>query len=318
MLKDIAVVAVDGIAPFELGVLCEVFGLDRTADGLPGYDFAVVALDEPPLRTSAGFTIDTPYRLDRLATADLIALPAWPSTRSEMPQDLGDALHAAVARGAKVLSVCSGAFGLAQAGLLDGRRAATHWRYAALLAERHPAVHVDANVLYVDEDPVFTSAGTAAGIDLCLHVVRKEQGAAVANAIARRMVVPPHRDGGQAQFLDTPVPPPRHGDDLADLLDWMAAHLDRDLPVEDLAARASMSARTFARRFRGATGTTPHAWLVRQRVLLAQRLLEDGRYSIEEVARRSGFGTAAMLRHHFGRERGTSPRAYARTFSSAR
>ena len=316
MLRNVAVVGVHGIAPFELGVLCEVFGLDRTADGLPGYDFALVAIDPPPLRTNAGFTIDTEHGAERLAEADLIAIPAWPSARGPAPAVLVDALHAAVDRGARVLSVCSGAFVLAEAGLLDGRRAATHWRYAAELARRYPTVRVDANVLYVDEDPVFTSAGTAAGIDLCLHVVRKEHGAHVANAIARRMVVPPHRDGGQAQYVDTPVPPPRHGDDLADLLDWMVAHLDRDLAVDELAARAAMSPRTFARRFRGATGTTPHAWLVRQRVLLAQRLLEQGGYSVEEVARRCGFGTAAMLRHHFGRERGTTPQAYARTFAA--
>jgi transcriptional regulator GlxA family with amidase domain len=314
-LSDVCAVVGHGVAPFELGVLCEVFGMDRTADGLPGYDFAVVAVDEPPLRTKAGFTIDTAHRLDRLTTADLVAIPAWPADR-EVPAELIDALRAAVTRGARVMSVCSGSYVLGAAGLLDGRRATTHWRHAADFAARFPAVDVDPDVLYVDDDPVLTSAGTAAGIDLALYLVRKEQGAEVANAIARRMVVPPHRDGGQAQFVDTPVPPPRSGDDLADVLDWVVAHLDRDHTVDSLAARAAMSPRTFARRFRAATGTTPHVWLTRQRVLLAQRLLEDGRYSVEEVARRTGFGTAAMLRHHFARERGTTPRAYARTFAT--
>ncbi|MDQ3664017.1 MAG: helix-turn-helix domain-containing protein, partial [Actinomycetota bacterium] len=199
------------------------------------------------------------------------------------------------------------------AGLLDGRRAATHWRYADALASRYPQVEVDADVLYVDDDPILTSAGSAAGIDLCLHIVRKEHGAGVANALARRMVVPPHRDGGKAQYIDAPLPAAAT-DDLAELLEWMAGHLDDPLPVAELAERAHMSPRTFARRFRAATGTTPHSWVLRQRVLLAQRLLESDDYSVEEVAQHSGFGTAAMLRHHFARERGTSPRAYARTF----
>ncbi len=313
MLRDVVAVAAHGVSPFELGVVCEVFGIDRTDSGLPGYDFAVAAAEPAPLRTPSGFSIATPYGLDRAATADLVVIPAWRDPDEAPPPELLDTVRAAYARGARVMSVCSGAFVLAAAGLLDGRRAATHWRDAAALAERYPLVEVDANVLYVDDDPILTSAGSAAGIDLCLHIVRKEHGASVANAVARRMVVPPHRDGGQAQYIDNPMPATTC-DDLADVLEWMAAHLEQPLPVAELAERAHMSARTFARRFRATTGTTPHAWLLRQRVLLAQHLLESNGYSVEEVAQHSGFGTAAMLRHHFTRERGTSPRSYARAF----
>jgi transcriptional regulator GlxA family with amidase domain len=317
VLKDVCAVVVDEIATFELGVVCEVFALDRSDQGLPTYDFALVAVDEPPLRATGGFTIDTPHRLDRLATADLICIPAWRVYRTA-PEPLLQALRDAVARGARILSVCSGAFLLAQAGLLDGRRAATHWRYAAELAAAYPLVQVDDAVLYVDEGQLITSAGTAAGIDACLHLVRLEHGAEVANAVARRMVVPPHRDGGQAQYVEAPVPRQRHAgaDELAGVLDWAVTRLDQSLPVEVLAAKAHMSPRTFARRFREVTGTTPHRWLLGQRLAHAQRLLERGT-SVEEVARRAGFGSAATLRAQFARQRGTSPSAYARTFRAA-
>ncbi|MGI8698297.1 MAG: DJ-1/PfpI family protein, partial [Mycobacteriales bacterium] len=258
MLRNVAVPVGDGVAAFELGVMCEVFGLDRSAQGLPRFDFAVCAVEEPPLRTTSGFFIDTPYRLERLAEADLIAIPAWQVDKSAASEPLLQALRDAVDRGARVLSVCSGAFVLAAAGLLDGRRATTHWMHADQLAADYPQVRVDRNVLYVDEGQVLTSAGTAAGIDLCLHILRQECGATVANAIARRMVVPPHRDGGQAQYVEAPVPDPRRGEDLGDMLPWALEHLAEPLTVEDLAARALMSPRTFARRFRGATGTTPH------------------------------------------------------------
>ena len=313
MLHNVAVAVCDGVSVFELGVVCEVFGVDRTDTGLPGYDFAVCAAEPGPLRSGGGFAVTPEHGLDRLRSADLVSVPHWRSLDERPPEELLDALRAVVARGGRVMSVCSGAFVLAAAGLLDGRRATTHWRYAAALAERYPAIDVDPNVLYVDAGPVLTSAGTAAGIDLCLHLVRSEHGAAVANAVARRMVVPPHRDGGQAQYVEAPVPLPRR-DDLADVLTWAVEHLDSPLTVEDLAARALLSPRTFARRFRAATGTTPYAWLLHQRTLLAQRLLEDG-HSVEEVARRSGFGSAATLREHFARARGTSPSAYRRAFA---
>ena len=314
MLRNVAVAVCDGVSVFELGVVCEVFGIDRTDTGLPGYDFAVCATEPGPLRSGGGFAITPEHGLDRLAAADLVAVPHWRSLDEAPPDDLLDALRAVVARGGRVMSVCSGAFVLAAAGLLDGRRATTHWRYAAALAERYPLVAVDQNVLYVDAGPVLTSAGTAAGIDLCLHIVREEHGAAVANAIARRMVVPPHRDGGQAQYVEAPVPAPRR-DDLGDVLTWAVENLAEPISVELLAQRAVLSPRTFARRFRAVTGTTPYAWLLHQRTLLAQRLLEDG-HSVEEVARRSGFGSAAALREQFARVRGTSPSAYRRTFAS--
>lgn len=314
MLHNVAVAVVDGVAAFELGVMCEVFGLDRSAQGLPRFDFAVCAVEEPPLRTTSGFTIDTPHRLERLAEADLVAVPAWRNDGRGFPEPLLQALRDAVDRGARVMSVCTGAFVLAAAGLLDGRRAATHWMHADRLAAEYPQVQVDRNVLYVDEGQVLTSAGTAAGIDLCLHVVRQELGATVANAIARRMVVPPHRDGGQAQYVEAPLPDPRRGQELGEVLAWAIEHLGEPLTVEDLAARALMSPRTFARRFQAAAGTTPHHWLLGQRVLLAQRLLEAGELSVEEIARSCGFGSAATLRQQFTRWRGTSPQAYRRTF----
>jgi len=313
VLHSVAAVVLDGVSPFELGVICEVFGIDRSPQGLPRFDFAVCAADPAPLRTKTGFTIDTPHRLDRLETADLIAVaPPGPPTR-DYPDELLAALRRAVERGARVMSVCSGAFVLGAAGLLDGRPCTTHWMYTDLLAARFPAAKIDPDVLYVDDGEVLTSAGTAAGIDLCLHVVRSEYGAGVANAFARRMVVPPHRDGGQAQYVETPVPV-SSADTLTDLLAWIAANLHRELTVDALAARAHMSPRTFARRFRAETGTTPHHWITGQRMLLAQRMLEETEETVDAVARHCGFGNAAALRHHFLRRRGTTPQAYRRTF----
>jgi transcriptional regulator GlxA family with amidase domain len=313
-LRSVAVPLLHGVAPFELGVVCEVFGIDRSAQGLPTYDFSLVAAEPGPIRTSIGFSIDVSDDLSALDRADLVVVPAS-SLRDEDShvEPLLDALRRTVERGARVMSVCSGAFVLGAAGLLDGRRCTTHWLFAEELQRRYPLAKVDPGVLYVDDGAVLTSAGTAAGIDLCLHVVRQAQGAAVANAIARRMVVPPHRDGGQAQFVETPLPA-AGTDALEDVLEWMAGHLDEEMDVESLAARAHMSPRTFARRFRAETGTTPHRWMTAQRILLAQRLLEESRDTIDVVAERTGFGTAAGLRHHFLRMRGTTPHAYRRTF----
>ena len=314
MLKNVAVAVGNNAAPFEIGVLCEVFGYDRSDEGLPVYDFAMVAVEPPPLYTQYGhFTIDTPHGLERFAEADLIAIPGWDSPVDPSPEFL-QALRDGVARGARVMSVCTGAFVLAAAGLLDGRRATTHWRHSERLARLYPAIDIDPNVLYIDEGQVLTSAGTAAGIDLSLHIVRQEHGAAVANAIARRMVVPPHRDGGQAQYIETPVPQSAAEDDLTPVLDWVQANLDREVSVDDLAQRANMSVRTFNRRFVAVTGTTPHRWLTTQRVGLAQRLLEETNLDVERVAQQTGFGTAATMRHHFGLRRGTSPHLYRRSF----
>ncbi len=298
---------------FELAVPCEVFGIDRSDVVDPWYRHLVVAGTPGPHISPEGVVIDTPYGLDELATADTVVVPA-PAYVGEPPVELVEALRAAHVRGARILSVCTGAFLLAAAGLLDGKRATTHWMYADELARRYPKVKVDPKVLYVDEGDVLTSAGTAAGIDLMLHVVRLDHGADVANAVARRMVVPPHRDGGQAQFVDLPMPSANGDDGLGGVLGWMLEHLDDDLTVEQLARQARMSPRTFARRFRAVTGTTPHQWLLSQRILLAQRLLETTDEPIELVARRSGFGTAAGLRQHFLRTVSASPQAYRRTF----
>ncbi|MCX3060204.1 GlxA family transcriptional regulator [Streptomyces beihaiensis] len=314
MLKNVAAVLLDGVHPFELGVVCEVFGLDRSDEGLPVYDFAVVSAEGPRLGTHvAGLTVSTPYGLDRLDEADLIAVPASGGPRETYPPGVLAALRRAVDRGARVLSVCSGVFTLGAAGLLDGRRCAVHWRYARELAVRHPRTRVDPDVLYVDDGPVVTSAGTAAGIDACLHVVRGEHGSEVANAIARRMVVPPHRDGGQAQYVARPLPAPRC-DTVGEVLAWMERNLAEAVTVEGLAARAHMSPRTFARRFRQETGTTPYRWLLRQRVLFAQRLLEETDETVESIAGRSGFGNAAAMRHQFMKALGTTPNAFRRTF----
>ena len=315
-LYDVAVLALEPVAPFELGVLCEVFGTDRTADGLPAYDFAVCGRTPGRIR-APGFELVLHHGLERLRHADLVAVPAWGAAISgAVPPDVVDALQAAHARGAMVMSVCSGVFALGAAGLLDGRQCTTHWKYTQELRERHPRARVEPDVLYVEDDNVFTSAGTAAGIDLCLHIVRALQGSAVANTIARRMVVPPHRDGGQAQYIDLPLPA-MESPTLQHLLSWLEEHLDADLTNEQLAARVHLSPRTFARRFRAETGTTPHHWLTGQRVLRAQHLLEESDAPVERIAHLVGFGNAATLRHHFVRWRGTTPAAFRRTFRAA-
>ncbi|MEU5664149.1 GlxA family transcriptional regulator [Streptomyces longwoodensis] len=315
MLENVACVLLDGVHPFELGVVSEIFGLDRSDEGLPVYDFAVVSAEGPDLTTHVpGLTVSTPHGLDRLEEADLIAVPASDrNVTREYPPELLDALRRAAERGTRVLSVCSGVFVLGAAGLLDGRRCAVHWRHADLLARQFPRAVVEPDVLYVDEDPVITSAGTAAGIDACLHILRKEQGPEIANRIARRMVVPPHRDGGQAQYVERPLPRSTC-DTVGEVLAWMEQNLQEEVTVEQLAERAHMSPRTFARRFQQETGTTPYRWILRQRVLLAQDLLEATDETVDAIAWRTGFGTAAALRHQFYRALGTTPNAYRRAF----
>lgn len=315
-LSNVAVVVVHDFQPFEFGLICEVFGIDRTDEGLPAYEFSVVAGEPGPLRSQNDFTLQPRHGLERLAEADLIALPAVCEGRlggAPFPEPLLQALRDAVERGARVLSVCSGAFILGEAGLLDGRRCTTHWRHADELARRYPAAKVDPDVLYVDDEPVISSAGTAAGIDACLYIVRKEQGSRVANGIARRMVVPPHRDGGQAQFVGQPVAPTCDGA-MGELLDWLRGNLAQPLTVRQLAARAHMSERTFARRFVHDTGTTPQRWLIGQRILLAQEMLEETDETVDAIAERAGFGNATAMRHHFRLWRGTTPNAYRRMF----
>jgi len=314
----VSLIATDGmVGSFGVGVAAEVFGYDRRAMGLPQFDFALVAHRPGVLRTDTGMTLLVEHGLDRLAASDVVMITAWELFDVAPPAELLDALRAAHARGATIVSHCTGAFVLAAAGLLDGKRASTHWKYAGELAARFPQVQVDAAVLYVDNGQIITGAGTAAGVDTLLHLVRREWGAAAANALAREMVVPPHRDGGQAQFIDTPVA--RCEDDLLGVvLEWARAHLAEEISVELLARRALMSPRSFARRFKATTGTTPHAWLLGQRLAAAETLLEGTDAPVEEVARLVGFGTAAGLREQFARRRGVSPRAYRQTFRAGR
>jgi transcriptional regulator GlxA family with amidase domain len=313
----VAALAGPTVAAFELAVGHEVFGLDRSELVDPWYEFRVVAMTDDPIGVTDGtWTINTPWRLADLAEADTIFIPAWKDLVGAPPAAALDALRSAHERGARIVSVCSGAFLLAATGLLDGRAATTHWMHADAFARRFPRVALDPDVLYVDAgDGLYTSAGTAAGIDLCLNIVRLDHGAEVANAVARRMVVPAHRDGGQSQFVAAPVP--EQPDDvgaLAPILDWAVGHLDEPLTVEDLARRALMSPRTFARRFRDTTGTTPLQWLLRQRIMHAQHLLEATDLPIEIVASRCGFGSATALRVHFRRSTGTTPQLYRRAF----
>lgn len=313
MLKKVAVLAVPTMAPFEFGVLCEVFGIDRAEDGVPPIDFRVVTAEPGPIPFRHGLSVTVERGLEEAADADLVAVPAVDARADDRFLEV---LRAAHARGAWVLSVCSGAFVLGAAGLLDGRPSTTHWKHAERLQADFPRTRVDPNVLFVESDRIVTSAGTASGIDAALHIVRRELGAAAANAIARRMVVPPQRDGGQAQYIALPIPE-HEADSLAGLLDWALEHLAGDLSVDALARRALMSPRTFARRFRDETGSTPAAWVVRQRLRRAQHLLETADLSVEEVAREVGFGTAGVLRSHFNAALGTSPQAYRRRFSLA-
>ncbi|SOC49209.1 transcriptional regulator, AraC family with amidase-like domain [Blastococcus aggregatus] len=313
----VSTVVADGlIGSFGLGVCHEVFAYDRQHLGLPRFDFAVVAETPGILRTDTGLGVLVEHGLDRLERSDIVLITAW-ELFDHVPSDaLLDALRAAHARGAMLISHCTGVFVLAAAGLLEGLRVTTHWRWAGELAARFPELDVDAGVLYVDNGTILTGAGTAAGVDTLLHLVRREWGAAASNALAREMVVPPHRDGGQAQFIDAPVA--RCEDDLLGVvLEWASAHLADDLSVDILARRALMSPRTFARRFKATTGTTPHAWLLGQRLSAAETLLEETDAPVEEIARLVGFGTAAGLREQFARRRGVSPRAYRQTFRSA-
>ena len=310
--------AFDGLAPFELGVAAEVFALARPELGVERwYEFALCAPQPGPLRVVGGFTVGAPHGLEALERADTVIVPGVPDPHADPPAPVLAALRAAHARGARVVSICSGAFALAAAGLLDGREAATHWRYAALLAERFPAVRVNADVLYLDAGSVLTSAGTAAGIDLCLHLIRRDHGAEVANRVARRMVVAAHRDGGQAQFIEAPVPSSEGDDPVGRAMEHALARLGEPLSVADLARTAHLSPRQLERRFRAATGTSPGRWLIGQRVQASLPMLESGAESVEAVAGAVGF-TPAGYRRHFRARLGISPAAYRQRFRAAR
>lgn len=309
--RVVAVVAYDGVSAFELGLALEVFGLSRM--GADWYR-VVVCSERPgrPLTANNGLKVIADAGLTALARADTIIVPGSRDIVEASPALL-DALRRAHRRGARVASICAGAFILAAAGLLDGRRATTHWAHTHELSRRHPRVQVDANVLYVDDGDIMTAAGRAAGLDLCLHIVRSDHGTDVANQVARRLVIAPHREGGQAQYIRQPVPPVE-GDALAAVFDWAQRHLDRDLTISNLAAKARMSRRTFIRRFEDATGMSPGEWVVQTRVAKARELLEATRIPIEGVATETGFGSADAMRHHFRLRLGTSPANYRAAF----
>ncbi|WP_043499534.1 helix-turn-helix domain-containing protein [Georgenia sp. SUBG003] len=315
MISNVVAIVYDGVSPFELGVVCESWGMDRSEMGLPTFDFAVCAPEPGTVPTSMGFDLLVHHGLDRVAAADLVVVPAVPRF-ADVPRPVVEALQAAHARGARVMSVCSGAFALGAAGLLDGRRCTAHWMHTDELAARYPKARVVPEVLYVDDDRVLTSAGTAAGLDACLYLWREEFGAAAASLVARRMVVPPQREGGQAQFIANPVPE-CDSETLGPVLTWIVEHLDEELAVDDLAAQFAMSPRTFARRFRAETGTTPHAWITTQRLHRAEQLLEQTDRSVDQIANDVGFVNAATLRHHLRRVRGLSPQQYRRRFRTA-
>jgi transcriptional regulator GlxA family with amidase domain len=319
VISDVAVVVAPPVPAFEVGILSELFGLPRIDRSLPSYRYAVCAERRGPLPTTSGFAVTASHGLRRVASADLVVVTgAAPPVPPPSPA-LAGALRRAAARGATVASVCTGAFTLAAAGLLDGRRATTHWAYTERLAREYPAVCVEPDRLYVQDGPIATSAGSSAAIDLCLQLLREAHGADVANRIARELVVPAHRSGGQAQYTQTPVDPaPANGAPFSALLDWAVENLDGDLSLRTLADRAAMSPRTFVRRFGEATGSTPAAWVRAQRVLAAERLLEQGDLTVDAIARRTGFGSPDTLRRHFSRARGVPPETYRAAFRLAR
>lgn len=318
----VTAVAYNGLCTFEFGVAVELFGLPRPELDVAWYHFSVASPDPSPIGTLAGIQLSVPTDLELVATAGTVVLPGWRDPAEAPPQELIIAIRTAHERGARILSICSGVFVLAATGLLDGHAATTHWRYTDQLTSMHPRIDVQPDVLYVDNGTTLTSAGSAAGLDLGLHLIRRDFGAAVANRVARRLVIAPHRAGGQAQFITDPIPAASLHQtapaSIAATVAWIMEHLDQPITVEDLAERSNMSARTFARRFRDDMGVPPHQWLTRQRVVRAQQLLETTDLPIERVAAACGFGSGATLRHHFHRETRTSPRDYRRTFTEVR
>jgi transcriptional regulator GlxA family with amidase domain len=310
----IAVLAFDGITPFHLSVPCLVFAGHLGGAQAPSFELRVCAYEKPPLRTTAGFDIATHSDLRALDAANIVVIPSWHSDGRAAPPALLDALRRAHRRGARVVGLCLGAIPLAQAGLLDGRTATTHWEYAPVLARCYPKVKVDRDVLYVDDGRVLTSAGVAAGLDCCLHLLRQLCGAEVANGVARHLVVAPHRQGGQAQFIDRPLPVSPSDGRFAQVLEWVSGRLAEEHSLDALAARAAMSRRNFTRHFREATGTSFKQWLLNQRIVHAQRMLEGSGASIDVVAQEAGFGSALSLRQHFRSILRTSPSAYRSQF----
>ncbi|MFK4226221.1 GlxA family transcriptional regulator [Streptomyces sp. NPDC019890] len=314
-MHTVAVLALDGVIPFDLSTPIEVFGRTRLPDGRPAYRVRVCA---PTEEVEAGaFTLRAPWPLDTLAEADTIVVAGISDPSAPVPDEVLDALRGAAARGTRLASICSGAFVLAATGLLDGHRATTHWAAAAQLAARHPAIDVDPDVLYVDNGQLLTSAGAAAGLDLCLHMIRCDLGSAVAADAARLSVMPLEREGGQAQFIVHEQPPAPRGSVIEPLLRWMEDNARRDLTLDDLASQAGMSVRTLNRRFREQTGTSPLQWLQRARIRQAQYLLETTGHPVDRIATQVGFGSPTAFRDRFKRLVGTSPHAYRRAFQGA-
>lgn len=308
----VAVVAFDQISPFHLSVPCVVFG-DAHPD-IPAFRLKVCGAEPGPLRTTAGFDVTVRYGLAALASAEIIIVPSWRDPAERPPEKLLRALAAAQRRGAQVVGLCLGAYVLAEAGLLNGRRATTHWAFATDFAARYPSVSVDADVLYVEDGNLMTSAGTAAGIDCCLHLVRHRYGAEAANKVARRLVVAPHRQGGQSQFIEQPLPATARDSRLSALIDWVRANLQTQHSLDSLADQALMSRRTFTRHFRHMTGVTVGEWLLGERLALTQRLLESTDQAVEQISELVGFGSTVSLRQNFKKAFGVSPSAWRQTF----
>ncbi|KAA1012957.1 transcriptional regulator FtrA [Paraburkholderia panacisoli] len=310
----VVALAYDRLCTFEFGCVTELFALERPELGVDWYRFAVCAGEAGPIRAAGGITIAAPYTLKLLERADTIVIPGWRDADEVPPEPLLRKIRTAYERGARLCSICSGVFVLAAAGVLDGKTVTTHWRYAAKLQQRYPQLHVQPDALYVDEGRIITSAGSAAGLDMLLHLVRRDHGIAVANRVAQRLVAPPHREGGQAQFVPRPMPPDDSGR-LAKLMDWVRAHLAAPHTLRSLAERAAMSPRTLQRQFHDATGMAPYEWLVRERVAFARELLEgQAPLPMARVAELAGFGSEESLRRHFRRIALTSPGAYRRRF----
>lgn len=314
MKKHLVVaLAYDRLCTFEFGCTVELFALERPELGVDWYDFAVCAVEPGPIRAAGGITVQAPYAPALLARADTIVIPGWRDADEAPPPQLLEWLRAAHARGARLCSICSGVFVLAAAGVLDGQRATTHWRYAERLAQRYPRIAVAPDQLYVDNGQVITAAGSAAGLDMLLHLVRRDHGARIGNQVAQRLVVAPHREGGQAQFVPRPMAAGEQGR-LSRLMDWLRSHPAQPHTVASMAERAAMSPRTLQRQFQQATGLGPVEWLIRERVAIVKDLLEQPDVPLARIAERAGFGSEETLRHHFRRLTATTPGAYRKRF----
>src|SRR5438132_2394167 len=315
MRHKVVAVAYDRLCTFELGCVVELFALPRPELAVPWYEFAVCAAERGPIRATGGIRLTVPHTLRALESADTIVIPGWRSPQEPPPPPLLAALRRAFERGARLASICSGVFVLAAAGVLDGKRATTHWKYVAQLAARYPRIRVEMNALYVDEGQILTSAGSAAGLDMLLHLVRRDYGARVANLVAQRLVIPPHREGGQAQYLPKPMPSDERNR-LSKLIDWVRANLDKPHTLRSLAKRASMSPRTLQRQFGETVGLAPYEWLVRERVTTAKDMLQSSRQSLVRIADSVGFKSQETFRRHFRRIIGTSPMTYRKQFTT--